>query len=191
MRFAIAALMTLFLVGTIVAQDAPSAQDATQPTASSDATTPADQTPPPAEAPAAAPAAEAPATTTPPTTETPAAAAAPAPAAAQPKSSFVFAGGVNLGSDVLLTGPNGGPETWTRLGFQPDLSFGKIGVGFDLTIHFMLYPDRIRPSRSIRAIGFRTIWETARASSISTSPRSCTSATASRAPTPSSRSSAR
>ncbi len=48
---------------------------------------------------------------------------------------------MDLGSDVLLTGLNGGPETWTRLGFQPDLSFGKIGVGFDLTIHFMLYPD--------------------------------------------------
>lgn len=137
MRFAIATLMTLFLVGMLVAQNAPSAQDATQPTASSDATStqttatpatpaaaPTDQTPAPSADQAAASSA----------TETPA-------AATPPKSSFAFAGNVNLGSDVLLTGPNDGPETWTRLGFQPDLSFGKIGVGVDLTIHFMLYPD--------------------------------------------------
>jgi hypothetical protein len=98
MRFAIAALMTVFLVGTILAQDAPDAPSA--------------------------------------------------PAATQseaPKDSFAFKGGITLGSDVLLTGASiapstsPSPETWTRFGFQPDLSFGKIGVGFDLTFHFMLY----------------------------------------------------
>jgi hypothetical protein len=93
MRFAIAALVTLFLVGTmstLAAQDAASA----------------------------------------------------------PSNPFSFSGGINLGSDVLLTGapdltssnptaPT--PETWTRFGFQPELAFGKIGIGIDLTFHFNLY----------------------------------------------------
>lgn len=48
---------------------------------------------------------------------------------------------MTLGSDVMLTGPDNGSETWTRLGFQPDLSFGKTGIGFDFSFHFMLYPD--------------------------------------------------
>jgi len=93
MRFAIVAIMTLFLAGIIFAQDAgEGAQDA-------------------------------------------------------PKSPFTFSGAVNLGSDVLLTGApdlagSRAPETWTRLGFQPDFGFGKIGLGLDLTIHFMLYPDQ-------------------------------------------------
>jgi len=93
MRFAIVAIMTLFLAGIIFAQDASEgAQDA-------------------------------------------------------PKSPFTFSGAVNLGSDVLLTGApdlagSRAPETWTRLGFQPDFGFGKIGLGLDLTIHFMLYPDQ-------------------------------------------------
>ena len=65
----------------------------------------------------------------------------------KPKSSFTFSGGVDLGSDVLLTGApdlkgSRTPQTWTRLGFQPDFGFGKIGLGLDLTIHFMLYPDQ-------------------------------------------------
>lgn len=153
MRLAIAALMTVFLVGSIFAQDAPSASDATQPTSSSDATSPpaapSDQTTPSASS-AAAPSDQTPAPSAAPADQTPAPAPAateapaPAPATAanaSPPSAFAFAGGVNLGSDVLLTGANNGPQTWTRLGFQPDLSFGKIGVGFDLTIHFMLYPD--------------------------------------------------
>jgi len=57
---------------------------------------------------------------------------------------FSFTGGINLGSDVF---PNstGDPETWTRLGFQPDLGFGKIGVGLDLTFHFKLYPTPDTP----------------------------------------------
>jgi hypothetical protein len=103
MRFAIAAILSLFCIGTVFAQDAGGGtQDATQPAATE--------------------------------------------AAAAPKSSFAFSGGVTLGSDVLLTGAldSAGhvtPETWTRLAFQPDLSFGKIGLGFDLTVHFMLYRD--------------------------------------------------
>jgi hypothetical protein len=60
------------------------------------------------------------------------------------KKAFSFSGGINLGSDVF---PNasGTPETWTRLGFQPDLGFGKIGIGLDLTFHFKLYPDPDTP----------------------------------------------
>jgi hypothetical protein len=112
MRFAIAAIMTLFLVGSIFAQDAPLPADATTQEAQ------------------------------------PAAAAVPAEPAAPSASGgqFAFKGGVTLGSDVLLTGPDdasGNPssETWTLLGFQPDLSFGKIGIGLDLSFHFKLYPD--------------------------------------------------
>ena len=59
----------------------------------------------------------------------------------QPKSVFAFSGGVILDSDVMSTGPDNGSETWTRPGFQPDLSSGKVGIGFDLNFHFMLYPD--------------------------------------------------
>jgi hypothetical protein len=66
---------------------------------------------------------------------------APPPASASP-SAFSFTGGMALGSDLILSGNNGSPETWTKLAFQPDLAFGKIGIGFDLTLHFMLYPDK-------------------------------------------------
>lgn len=64
-------------------------------------------------------------------------------AAANP---FAFKAGINLGTDVLLTGPDdldGNPtsEAWTRLGFQPDLSFGKFGIGIDLSLRFKLYPS--------------------------------------------------
>jgi hypothetical protein len=104
MRFAIAAMMTLFLIGAIFAQDA------TQPAAPETA-----------------------------------ADAGSLPTPETPKSSFAFSGGVSLGSDVLLTGTdalgNSIPETWTRIDFMPDFAFGKIGVGLDLTLHFMLYPD--------------------------------------------------
>ncbi len=64
--------------------------------------------------------------------------------AADSESAFTFKGGINLGSDVF---PNeaGDPETWTRLGFQPDLGFGKIGIGLDLTLHFKLYPTPDTP----------------------------------------------
>lgn len=59
---------------------------------------------------------------------------------------FAFQGGIELGSDVLPTGPDdidGNPtnEAWTRLGFLPDISFGKFGIGLDLSIRFKLYPE--------------------------------------------------
>ena len=46
---------------------------------------------------------------------------------------FDFQAGISLGTDVLIDSP-GNPETWNSLGFQPDLSFGNFGIGFDLTI---------------------------------------------------------
>ena len=51
-----------------------------------------------------------------------------------------FTAGVNLGTDVLSTGPGGTPESWTQIGFQPDVAFGKFGVGLNLTLHFQIYP---------------------------------------------------
>jgi len=51
-----------------------------------------------------------------------------------------FQAGVTLGTDVYNTGPGNSPESWTQLGFQPDLAFGKFGVGLDLSFHFQLYP---------------------------------------------------
>ena len=58
-----------------------------------------------------------------------------AEAAARP-----FKAGVNLGTDVLATGPGGSSESWTQIGFQPDVAFGKFGVGLNLTLHFQIYP---------------------------------------------------
>ncbi len=64
---------------------------------------------------------------------------------AAPAKPFSFKGGIELGSDVLPTGElvNGKPtnEAWTKLGFQPDLGFGKFGVGIDLSFRFQLYPQ--------------------------------------------------
>lgn len=54
-------------------------------------------------------------------------------------SSFGFQAGISLGTDVLID-KDGNPVTWNSLGFQPDLSFGKIGVGFDFTMRFKLMP---------------------------------------------------
>jgi len=62
------------------------------------------------------------------------------PVSTAPQSRFAFTAGVALGSDVILSGANGAPENWTKLSFQPDLSFGKIGLGFDFPVHFMMYP---------------------------------------------------
>lgn len=59
--------------------------------------------------------------------------------AQETESGFNFQAGINLGSDVLPDGL-GGSETWTRLGFQPDFSFGKFGIGLDLTLRFHLSP---------------------------------------------------
>lgn len=54
-------------------------------------------------------------------------------------SAFAFSAGLNLGTDALDNG-DGTTTSWTKLAFQPDLAFGKIGVGLDLTVHFQLYP---------------------------------------------------
>lgn len=52
---------------------------------------------------------------------------------------FAFKAGVSLGTDAIENG-SGVTESWTKLAFQPDISFGKIGVGLDLSVHFQLYP---------------------------------------------------
>lgn len=57
---------------------------------------------------------------------------------------FGFHAGVSLGTDVLEVA--GVSQNWTKLAFQPDISFGKIGVGIDLSVHFQLYPT---PSQAI------------------------------------------
>jgi len=56
-----------------------------------------------------------------------------------------FSAGLNLGSDLLPTGTGGALESWSKLGFQPDLALGKFGVGLDLTFRFKLYPDAATP----------------------------------------------
>lgn len=56
-----------------------------------------------------------------------------------------FSAGLNLGSDLLPTGTGGALESWSKLGFQPDLSIGKFGVGLDFTIRFKLYPNGATP----------------------------------------------
>ncbi|MCX7026315.1 MAG: hypothetical protein NT061_02225 [Spirochaetes bacterium] len=51
-----------------------------------------------------------------------------------------FTAGLNLGSDLLPNPGTGVMESWSKIGFQPDLAIGKFGVGLDLTIRFQLYP---------------------------------------------------
>ncbi len=58
-----------------------------------------------------------------------------------PANPFAFQGGIDLGTDALPTGAGGTVESWTRLGFQPEVSFGKFGIGLDLTLRFQLYPE--------------------------------------------------
>lgn len=58
---------------------------------------------------------------------------------AEDSNAFGFQAGIALGTDVVI-GSDGQAETWNSLGFQPDLSFGKIGVGFDFTLRFKLLP---------------------------------------------------
>jgi hypothetical protein len=36
-------------------------------------------------------------------------------------------------------------ESWSKLGFQPDLAIGKFGIGLDLTFRFKLYPNASTP----------------------------------------------
>ena len=57
---------------------------------------------------------------------------------AAPSVSFGFQSGIVFATEILPTGSGGEPETWTRLGIQPEFSFGKIGVGLDLTLHFQM-----------------------------------------------------
>jgi len=54
---------------------------------------------------------------------------------------FGFQAGISLGTDVLVVDDLGTTETWNSLGFQPDLSLGNFGIGFDMTVHFKLMPD--------------------------------------------------
>ncbi|TFG85465.1 MAG: hypothetical protein E4H20_00015 [Spirochaetales bacterium] len=59
---------------------------------------------------------------------------------AQDEGGFNFQAGIVLGTDVI-TDQAGNPETWNNLGFQPDLGFGKFGIGFDFTMRFHLMPS--------------------------------------------------
>ncbi len=55
---------------------------------------------------------------------------------------FGFSAAVSLGADAIpVPGTPGAVETWNKLGFQPDISFGKFGIGLDLSMRFKLYPD--------------------------------------------------
>lgn len=63
----------------------------------------------------------------------------------EPDTSSGFQTGIILGSDILPTGPEGTPESWTRLGLTPDFSIGKFGIGLDLTFRFRLFPEKDRP----------------------------------------------
>ncbi len=53
-----------------------------------------------------------------------------------------FSAGIGLGSD-LLPDPDDSTKltSWSKLGFQPDIAFGKFGIGLDLMFRFQLYPD--------------------------------------------------
>lgn len=53
---------------------------------------------------------------------------------------FNFQAGIVLGTDVIVI-PGTDPvvtQTWNRLGFEPDLSFGPFGLGLDLSLRFQL-----------------------------------------------------
>lgn len=52
-----------------------------------------------------------------------------------------FQAAASLGSDLLPNPVTGLTESWTKLGFQPDLAIGKLGIGLDLTLRFKLYPN--------------------------------------------------
>ncbi len=53
---------------------------------------------------------------------------------------FNFQAGIVLGTDVIAVpgSTTGETQTWNRLGFQPDLSFGPFGLGLDLSLRFQL-----------------------------------------------------
>jgi len=57
-----------------------------------------------------------------------------------------FSAALNLGSDLLPSASDPSKlQSWSKLGFQPDLSLGKFGIGLDLTFRFQLYPDPATP----------------------------------------------
>jgi hypothetical protein len=71
-----------------------------------------------------------------------------APLAAQgsPGVSPGFSAALLLGSDLLPSASDPAKlESWSKLGFQPDLSLGKLGIGLDLTFRFQIYPDANTP----------------------------------------------
>lgn len=61
-----------------------------------------------------------------------------------------FSAGLNLGTDLLPNPDTGVMESWSKLGFRPDLALGKFGVGLDLTLRFQLYPDPNDNTKIIR-----------------------------------------
>ncbi len=57
---------------------------------------------------------------------------------AEDEGGFKFQAGIVLGTDVIVIPGTDQTETWNVLGFQPDLGFGKFGIGFDLSMRFQL-----------------------------------------------------
>ncbi len=57
---------------------------------------------------------------------------------AQDGEGFNFQAGIILATDVIVNPETNLEETWNKLGFQPDLSFGKFGIGLDLSMRFQL-----------------------------------------------------
>jgi hypothetical protein len=83
---------------------------------------------------------------------------------------LAFGAGMSLGADSIPVTRDGitANETWNVLGFQPDVAFGKFGVGLDLTLRFKLmpepgkaleiYPDDWIPSGPNLFLGFLDIY---------------------------------
>lgn len=110
------------LLPILLASAAAMSQDAPAPPP---APAPVSPTAPAVEPPAAAPAPEAPSASTPDTD-------APSPTSTTPtegsESGFAFHPGISFGT-VTMDG-----NTWTRLSFQPEIEFGKLGVAFDVEV---------------------------------------------------------
>ncbi len=73
--------------------------------------------------------------------------AADAEQGAPPPAAWGFAFELGLGTETLPIDPREppGPEnqaTYQKLAFMPELSFGKLGLGLDLTVHFNLRPGQ-------------------------------------------------
>lgn len=106
------ALASLLLVSGMAAAEEPVALPPSEPSAPAPLAEPASPAPSSPEAPATAP------------TDAPAA-SSPAPSGG---SGPVFRSGLSFGT-VTMDG-----QTWTRLSFQPEVAFGKLGVVFDLEL---------------------------------------------------------